>query len=167
MRKMPVLCAILMLLCSCSVAEQPEDILEQSAALLAEGWQTEVRITAAEVEAKGCLEWTADQQSLTYESPESISGLCFTQSASGVTVSMEGLSGLFDAGEILDSTVAKLVFSALGQIGPEEEATVADGKILLEGKASHGDFVLTIDSESALPLKLELEDVEVLFEAGE
>lgn len=164
-----------LLLGGCSLAEKPEDTLEKTANRLSAGWETALQISAGETQAAGRLYWMEEEQTLCYDSPETIAGLCFSRSPSGVTVSMEGLSQRMDAGELLDSAVARGIFAAFDglvlqadpaqpeQLAQEGLSGTRDGCILLSGKGEAGEFRLLIDEESALPRRLELEAAAVDF----
>jgi len=88
---------------------------------LQSGLRAELSIQVPEAEATALLCCQAGEQSLVFQSPQTLEGLCFTKSEVGITISMEGLSETVQSGDLLKSSAANCLFEALEAVSSAEE----------------------------------------------
>jgi len=144
----------------------PEDTLAAARKLLSDGWESDLSLHVPECDAQAQLLCGAEEQSLTFTEPEGLQGLCFTHSASGVSIQLEGLRRPLPEGSLLESAAASRLFRSVSDLlSPEGEAlSPADGAsteeaLLLEG----ADYSLLLDRDSGAPLELSAQGLEVRF----
>lgn len=160
----PLCLAFLFSLSACSKAAQdPAAVLEKSRLLLAEEPEFSLTFTAGTVEAEATLLWGAGEQSLSFQAPDSVAGLCVCRSDSGLSLSLDGVSAKVSTGALVDSSAAQQLFTALDGIGSAEtesgDLSVENGLLQLD----MDDLSLWLDAESGEPLALEGEEFSCQF----
>lgn len=157
-RSLTVLFGLLISFSACSTAEDPAAVLEKSRMLLAEEPQFSLCFTAAEVEAQATLVWGAGEQTLSFEAPDSVAGLCVSRSGSGLSLSLDGVSAKVSAGALVDSSAAQQLFDAFDGIAAVDaensELSIDNGLLQLD----IDDLSLWLDAETGAPIAIEGEE---------
>lgn len=141
LRCFSVIFSVIMLFSACEAVLSPEEILACSQSILQSGTELELEISVSGGEARALLSWTEERQSLRFTTPETLEGLEFIQSAAGLEVTKEGISQRLKAGQLIRSSAAERILSALGEL------SVCDGQNLL---MEEGLLRATLDSAEVL-----------------
>ena len=123
---------------------------------LRNGAEMELLISVEDVQAKAQLNWSETEQSLLYTAPEAVEGLCFSRSASGMEVSKDGITKKLKSGQLLRSSAAENIFSAL------DELLLCEGQNL----TLETDFLLVKGEKTELCLGLDGSLRKILWENG-
>lgn len=146
-------------------APSAQDTLAAAQKLLGDGWESSLSLHVPECDAKAQLSCGPQEQSLRFTEPAGLEGLCFSHSASGVCIQLEGLRRPLPEGSLLESAAASRLFRCLSELqnpetplSPAEEQS-SEEALLLEGE----DYSLLLDRDSGAPLELSAQGLEVHF----